>query len=103
LKAEFIYDPKLTLAKLCRLSAVWLLLIAAIFLIIWTVNSSLETQYLYFVLYLEGLALSVVLYWFILCCRDILFRQNITITEVGSTKLDIQTSAFQDLEMETNN
>jgi hypothetical protein len=48
------------------------------------------------------LALSVLLYWLVLCCRDILFRQEIVIKEVGSTNLDIQTSAFQDMEMATN-
>jgi hypothetical protein len=31
-----------------------------------------------------------------------LFRQEIVIKEVGSTNLDIQTSAFQDMEMATN-
>jgi hypothetical protein len=48
-------------------------------------------------MYLEGLLLSLLLYWLVLCCRDLLFRQKIIIIEVGSTKLDIQTSAFQDI------
>jgi hypothetical protein len=46
--------------------------------------------------------LSLALYGLIICIRDIFYRKVIKITELGSSKLDIQTSAFKDIEMETN-
>lgn len=97
MRAQFTCDPSPTLARLCRLAVAWVLLLAVIFLIVATLNSSLESHYVFFVMYLEGFTLSLVLYWLVLCCRDLLFRQRIIILEVGSTKLDIQTSAFQDI------
>lgn len=50
---------------------------------------------MYFATYVEGILLSLTLYWLVLIFRDILYRQTIVIAEVVSTKLDIQTSAFQ--------
>lgn len=34
--------------------------------------------------------------------RDIFYKKTVKIGELVSTKLDIQTSAFKDIEMETN-
>ncbi len=102
LRAEFTYDPKATMGKLCRLACGWLLMVGLVVLMIVTVGSGIETQYLYFLGYGEGILVSLTAYWLVLIFRDLLYRQTIVIAEVVSTKLDIQTSAFQDLEMETN-
>lgn len=78
------------------------MLIAVVFLAVATLGSRLQQHYKFFIAYLAIVALSLTLYWLIVCFRAIFYRQEFLITEVGSTKLDIQTSAFQDLEMETN-
>jgi hypothetical protein len=82
--------------------AAWVLLVGLILLIIVTLGSAMETQYVYFVGYVEGILLSLTVYWLVLIFRDLLYRHTIVIAEVVSTKLDIQTSAFQGLEMDTN-
>jgi hypothetical protein len=48
-------------------------------------------------LYLEGIILSLFLWLIVLNIRDLLYRKNIKIKEVATTKLEIQTSAFKDL------
>lgn len=83
------------MGKMIRLLCAWLLLVGIIVLIIVTLGSSIRKEYVYFATYLEGILLSLVLYWLLLIFRDILYRQTIVIAEVVSTKLDIQTSAFQ--------
>jgi hypothetical protein len=46
--------------------------------------------------------LALALYFLGLSIRDLLFKKVIKITEINTTKLDIQTSAFQDIELDTN-
>jgi hypothetical protein len=59
-------------------------------------------QYAFFILYAEGVVLSIILYALAVCIRDLFYRKVIKIHQVISTKLDIQTSAFKDIDMETN-
>jgi hypothetical protein len=54
----------------------------------------------FFLLYLSGLILSLSLYRALLNLRDLFFRKFITIQDVVSTQLDIQTSAFKDIDYE---
>jgi hypothetical protein len=46
--------------------------------------------------------LSIILYGLVICIRDIFYKKIVKIQNVVSTKLDIQTSAFKDIELETN-
>lgn len=74
-----------------------MLILASIIMIMFTINSNLKTDVAFMVLYLEGLLLGLALYLTIVSTRSILYLKTVRIKEIGSTKLEIQTSAFKDL------
>lgn len=97
LEVQFKYQPDFAIKKLVKLSLSFILLLLAIFAIIVTLNSEIRLEISFFLLYLEGIILSLFLWLIVLNIRDLLYRKNIKIKEVGTTKLEIQTSAFKDL------
>ena len=70
--------------------------------IVLTVNTPMPLNITFIVLYGEGLLISLALYLVYLAFRAMLYRKVIKIKEVTSTKMEIQTSAFKDLELGTN-
>lgn len=84
--------------KIIKLSISLILLTLIILGILKTLNTEIGIEYAFFILYFEGLILSLILYGMILNIRDIFYRKVVKIKELQPTKLDIQTSAFKDLE-----
>ena len=69
---------------------------------LFTLRSQIRIEIVFFMIYVLALLLALVAYLLVLKMRDLLYRKIIKIKEIKSTKMEIQTSAFKDLEMETN-
>lgn len=102
LYANYKYSPSKSLIKIGKIALVALLQIFNVIGIVFTLNNVLKPELSFFLLYLEGLTLSLLLYLLIIYVRDLLYVKVVKIKEVISTKLEIQTSAFKDLDMHTN-
>ena len=100
--AQFKYSPMVDKKKACKLTVILLLLILVVVGIVVTLNSNISVEIAFFIFYVEGIILSLILYALVVQIRDIFYKKTVKIGELISTKLDIQTSAFKDIEMETN-
>lgn len=97
--AQFKYGPMVDKKKACKLAVVLLLLILVVVGIVLTLNSDISVELAFFIFYLEGIILSLILYALVIQVREIFYKKTVKIGDLISTKLDIQTSAFKDIEM----
>jgi hypothetical protein len=64
-----------------------------------TMDSLIQPDLAFFLMYIEGLVMSLLVYLIVIYTRDILYAKTVKVKEVISTKLEIQTSAFKDLDI----
>ena len=102
METNYLYEPNKNTMNVIKFSAALLFFILCIIAIVLTLNSSIPANGSFVLLYIEGLALGVCFYILVITVRDLLYRKIVTITEVVPTRLEIQTSAFKDLDIETN-
>ena len=102
LEANYTYAPQKTTTKIINLSISILFLFLCIIAIFLTLNSDMTSQISFFLLYLEGLGLGIGIYILAMKVREFLYKKTIKVKEVISTKLEIQTSAFKELDIDTN-
>ena len=102
METNYLYEPNKNTMNVIKFSAALLFFVLSIIAIVLTLNSSLPVNGSFVLLYIEGLALGVCFYILVITVRDLLYRKIVTIIEVVPTRLEIQTSAFKDLDIETN-
>lgn len=88
--------------KLIKIGVTTLLLVLILLGIVLTINSTLKPDLSFLLLYLEGLILSLLLYLLVIYVRNWLYVKVVKISELVSTKLEIQTSAFKELDIRTS-
>ena len=102
METNFVYQPNWTALKVIKLVVSLLILILCLIAIVVTLRTPLRTEVSFVLLYLEGLSLGIGVYFSVITMKEVLYRKLVSIKEILSTRLEIQTSAFKDLDIETN-
>jgi len=66
-----------------------------------TANSGIKIDFAYFVMYVEGILLGILIFFFVQSIKQIIYHKSIKIKDIFSTQLEIETSAFRDFDCET--
>jgi hypothetical protein len=87
---------------MCRLTLTSLFLLLCVLAIILTLSFPLSANVAFILLYIEGLLLGMSIYMLVLAAKEYLYKRTVRIRDLVSTRLEIQTSAFKDLDIDTN-
>jgi hypothetical protein len=66
-----------------------------------TANSGIKIDFAYFVMYVEGILLGILIFFFVQSIKQIIYHKSIKIKDIFSTQLEIETSAFRDFDCAT--
>ena len=102
LQAVYTYSPHRTIKKCLKLIGSLLLLAFSVLGIIGTMFSSMGPDMAFILIYVLGLTAGFSLYLTVLSVKKMLYIKTVRIKELKSTKLEIQTSAFKELDIDTN-